>query len=43
MRLRELDFEVTHFNDLTFNEMQNRIMECKLPTENISVKCSLTC
>jgi len=27
MRLRELDFEVTHFNDLTFNEMQNRIME----------------
>jgi len=27
MRLRELDFEVTYFNDLTFNEMNNHIME----------------
>ena len=30
-RLRELDFEVTFFNDLTFNEMNSKLVECELP------------
>ncbi len=29
MRLRELDFDVTYFNDLTFNELNTEIMKCK--------------
>ena len=29
MRLRELEFDVTYFNDLTFNELSSEIMKCK--------------
>ena len=29
MRLRELDFEVSYFNDLTYNEMNSKIVECE--------------
>lgn len=29
MRLRELDFDVTYFNDLTFNELNTEIIKCK--------------
>ena len=28
MRLRELDFDVTYFNDLTFNELNTEIIKC---------------
>lgn len=30
MRLRELDFDVTYYNDLTFHELNNEIMKCKI-------------
>lgn len=29
MRLRELEFEVSYFNDLTFNELHIKLIECK--------------
>ena len=29
IRLRELDFEVSYFNDLTYSELNNEIVKCK--------------
>lgn len=43
MRLRELDFEVKYFDDLTFFELTNKIVSCKYVYELFAFQFKKDC